>query len=155
MIKMLLNISCGFALILLTFCQTIAQMEGNPRLNVQPTLPSTMKKPSSKISEPLSKLYESYAPSSLSAGTKPTPSLADMPMAKHMQIKGDRVLVDITVKEYNNKTRLQLENMGLKINAAYGRVVSGTVPITSIPSFEAAGIILSMKASYWFKHSVK
>lgn len=153
MIKTLLTISFGCALILLTSLKINAQVEGNPRLNALPVPQDPMNKSSSKLSEPLTKLYESYAPaSSLRADAKSKPSMEDIPMMKYMQIKGDRVLVDITVKEYNNKTRLQLENMGLKINAVYGRVVSGTVPITSLPSFESAGIIKFMKASYRFRH---
>lgn len=153
MIKTLLTISYGCALILLTSLKINAQVEGNPRLNALPVPQDPMNKSSSKLSEPLTKLYESYAPaSSLKADAKSNLSLEDIPMMKYMQIKGDRVLVDITVKEYNNKTRLQLENMGLKINAVYGRVVSGTVPIASLPLFESAGIIKFMKASYRFRH---
>jgi hypothetical protein len=156
MIKTLLTISYGCALILLTSFQINAQVEGNPRLNALPVPQGPMNKSSSKLSEPLTKLYESYAPaSSLRADAKSKPSLEDIPMMKYMQIKGDRVLVDITVKEFNNKTRVQLENMGLQINAVYGRVVSGTVPIASLPLFESAGIIKFIKASYKFKHQPK
>ncbi len=149
MIKTLLTISYGSALILFFSFQTNAQ-KGDPSLNAL-----QMKKSSSKLSEPLNKLYESYASSSLSTDARSQSSTEDFPMKKYMQIKGGRVLVDITVTEYNNATRLQLEKMGVQINAVFGRMVSGMVPIASLPSFESAGKVKSVKASYRFKHQTK
>jgi hypothetical protein len=69
------------------------------------------------------------------------PPAVDPALRKFMQIIGDKVLVEITVKDYNNDSRLQLESIGFKVNAVYGRVVSGMVPIACLPLFQSLSVI--------------
>ncbi len=149
MIKTLLSISYGCILILFSSLKTSAQVEGNPQLNVLPVPNQIVQKSSSKLSASLTKLYESNATvSGLKADAKLKPALPDQTLKKYMQISGDKVLVDITVNEFNKASRIKLESMGFKVNAVYGRVVSGTIPIASLPLFESLALIRYVKPAY-------
>ena len=99
-------------------------------------------KTSSKLSPALAKLSEKFAVRNLQQGAAPDA------LQKFMQIKGDKVLVDFTANDNVNAARAELQKMGVVITAVYGRVLSGYVPISTLPQLEAAHTIRFAKPSY-------
>jgi subtilisin family serine protease len=65
-----------------------------------------------------------------------------------MQITGDRVVVDIRVKEDMATAKSDLQKLGVTITASYGRVISGTIPITALPQLENVSSIRFARPAY-------
>lgn len=123
-----------------------AQIKGNPQLQGKVQQPS-LQKISTKLSPGLQVLHDNTSfkiqnKSALSSDTK-TDALQ-----KYLQIKGDKVLVNFTIKDSAAATRVQLQKMGIIITGVYGRVISGFVPIAILPQLEAIRGIRFVKASY-------
>jgi hypothetical protein len=127
-----------------------AQIKGNPTINGSPAQQQTATpKASSTLSPDLKNLYDRYGPRAKVAESttgKPLPS--NDPMNKYMQIKGNTVVVDITVKEDINTAKAQLQKIGLQITGIYGRVISGIISINSLPQLEAATAIRYVRPAY-------
>lgn len=102
----------------------------------------------SKISADLNALYKNHSPEARKAEAKANPGSSNTGLQNYIQIRGDNVLVDITVKEDNSKTKAELEKIGFKIYAAYGRVISGTMPIAAISQLEAITNIKFARPAY-------
>ncbi|MEO5995168.1 MAG: T9SS type A sorting domain-containing protein [Chitinophagaceae bacterium] len=148
MIKNLLGF-IGGSLLLLPFMQAHSQVKGDPQLNTSPVPQTSMERSSSKLSAPLTQLYERYtAPSGLNPNARARPEIPETPLNKFMRIEGSNVLVDITLKTDFRLARPELEKMGFKVISSYGRIVSGMMPISSLPKFEAAGSIQFVRPAY-------
>ena len=142
-----------------------AQKKPPAKLPPQQQAPATLQqtslpKTSSKLSPELKNLYENS-----NAATKKTesvktdlsvkPSPATNALNKYMQIKGDRVVVDITVKQDMATAKTALQKMGVQITAVFGRVISGTIPIASLPQLEASTSVQFAKPAYKPMHKTK
>jgi len=117
-----------------------AQIKGDPAFNATPQQ-TKIQKTDSKLSPELQKLYDKTtgARKAQVAGEKPL--VQNDAMNKYLQIKGDRVVVDITVKGDMTGTKAALQQLGLNITGVYGRVISGLIPITALPQLAAVNSI--------------
>jgi hypothetical protein len=109
----------SFLFVLLFDNVTKAQISSNPQLESLATQQPQIEKSSSNVSNDLKILYDKHSANSNNADLQNKPVQPNVGMEKYLQIRGDKVLVDITVKEYNSKTRADLEKTGFKIFAAY------------------------------------
>ena len=146
----LLSTACaGMAMF---FCvQLQAQIKGDPELNAAPEQP-TVQKSNSVLSPALQKLYDNTT-----ATRKAQPSgeklvTPDGGLDKYLQIKGNGIVVDITVKENMLATKAALQQLGLKITGVYGRVISGIIPISALPQLKAVSNIQYARPAYRPKH---
>jgi hypothetical protein len=147
--------SCLFVLCCINSLQ--AQVKGNPVFS-STTLQQPAAKTSSKLSPDLKKLYDNYGPNAKkveSTLAKPVPSSPNGGTNKYMQIKGDRVVIDVTAKGDVNATKTELQKMGLEVKAVYGRVISGIIPISALPQIEAATTVKFARAAYKPMHQSK
>jgi len=154
--KNLLSIAIGsWALVLFSVKTVSAQVKGDPAFSGAVIQQPGTAKPSSKLSPDLKKLSDQYGPHAKVAESvrKPTPS-GDA-LTKYMQIKGDKVVVDVTVKEDLASARAELKKLGFQEKAVYGRVISGVIPISALPQLEAAGTIRYAKPAYKPLHVAK
>ncbi|MEP6748976.1 MAG: S8 family serine peptidase [Bacteroidota bacterium] len=131
-----------------------AQIKGDPAFNASPQQVK-IQKPDSKLSPELQKLYNN------TTGARTTPAagekivLPNDALNKYMQIKGDQVVVDITVKDRMAVTKAALQQMGLHITGVYGRVISGIIPIKILPQLSAVNSIQFARAAYKPMHQSK
>ncbi|HVW62805.1 MAG TPA: S8 family serine peptidase [Puia sp.] len=124
-----------------------AQVKGDPAANG--TTPILIPpKISSKLSSDLKKLYDDNGARAKAVQSTKKPTLPDDAMNAYLQIKGDKVVVDVTVKGDLQAARTELQKMGLQISATYGRVISGLMPITALPQLESASTIRFAKPAY-------
>ena len=146
--KNLLHGLCSAVLILLSIAVN-AQIPNAPQLKSVMPLPSGIKKSSSILSPELGNLSDSLAPH-LQAVKTTKPLFFNSGLNKYLQIKGDKVVVDITVKGDNNNKRAlaELEKMGFRSTGTFGRVLSGTIPIKALSSLEATTNIRFAKPAY-------
>ncbi|HLK30730.1 MAG TPA: S8 family serine peptidase [Puia sp.] len=151
--KNLLSTAVGSCLLIL-FCATTthAQIKGNPSLKVTTLQPPGTPKVSSKLSPDLKNLYDnsssaqSNAKAVQSLGAKPLPP--NNGLDKYMQIKGDKVVVDVTAKGDVNAAKTELQKMGFEVKAVFGRVISGIISISSLPQLEAATNVRFARPAY-------
>jgi len=149
--KNLLCISAGLSLCSLLYgVSANAQIKGDPTFSgvlQQQTGPKTP----SILSPDLKKLSTSYqtpktkAPQAL---TKPTPGTGTDYFNKYMQIKGDKVVIDVTAKDDLATAKTELQKLGATITATYGRVISAIIPITSLPQLETSTSIRFARPAY-------
>ena len=96
MIKMLHKTGTGLTLLLFS-CLTInAQVKGDPLITILPDTAALEAKSSSRLSAPLTQLYESYAPADIERNGRSKPALPSEGMSKNIQVIGDQVIIDIT-----------------------------------------------------------
>lgn len=118
-----------------------------------PAAPKGIKKTASKLSGDLNDLYINHQIKTNNAKAETRPVFNNPGLERLLQIKGDRVLVDLTVKEDNTSVRAELEKAGFKLQAAYGRIMSGSVPVSAIPQLEAITDIKFARAAYKPMHN--
>lgn len=145
--KKLRSIFCGCAL-LLSSLSSLGQVPGNPDLKAaQPQQPTFDKSPS-KLSPELKKLYETHiGVKALDSTANPVPRDGEA-LEKYMQIKGNNVIVDITAKGDVKIAKAELEKMGVRITAVFGRVISASIPIDILPQLEAATQVRYVRPAY-------
>ncbi|MEO5591476.1 MAG: S8 family serine peptidase [Chitinophagaceae bacterium] len=142
--------SAGIAILLSATLH--AQIKGDPSFNTAPQQP-TVQKSSSKLSPVLEKLYNNTANRKAQRpGDKP---IVPDALEKYLQIKGDAIVVDITVKDDMPATKTALQQAGLKITGVYGRVISGIIPINALPKLTAINSIKFAKPAYKPMHQSK
>jgi hypothetical protein len=127
-----------------------AQIKGDPAFNGVPEQQSAQK-PASILSPDLKKLsttYQAQKTRAPQAMTKPAPGPGMEDFNKYMQIKGDKVVVDITAKEDIATAKAELQKLGATITATYGRVISAIIPIASLPQLENAASIRYARPAY-------
>ncbi|MBN9383943.1 MAG: S8 family serine peptidase [Chitinophagaceae bacterium] len=124
-----------------------AQVKGDPEANG--TTPILIPpKTSSKLSPELKRLYDDRGARAKVVQSTRKPTLPEDAMNAYLQIKGDKIVVDVTVKGDAQATRTELQKMGFEFKAAYGRVISGLMPINSLPQMESASTIRFVKPAY-------
>lgn len=124
-----------------------AQVKGDPEASG--TTPILIPpKTSSKLSNDLKKLYEDKGARAKVVQSTRKPSLPEDAMNAYLQIRGDKIVVDVTVKGDIQAARTELQKIGLECRASYGRVISGLMPISSLPQLESAATIRFAKPAY-------
>ena len=147
--KNLLSITLGILLALICTSPSNAQIKGNPVLKATTVQQLASPKISSRLSPDLKKLYDNStlnAQKAISGLSKTIPN--NDALNKYMQIKGDRVVVDITAKTDVNAAKTELQKIGLEVKAVYGRVISGIIPISALPQLEAATSVKFARPAY-------
>jgi subtilase family protein/type IX secretion system substrate protein len=124
-----------------------AQIKGDPQMKGK-LQQLNVSKSSSKLSPELNRLHEKYGPAPqatqlVKGQIPPSDALENL-----MQIRGDKVLVDFTVKDDVNAAKAELQKAGVIVTASFGRVISGYVPINALPQIEATTTIRYARASY-------
>jgi len=147
--------SAVILLLTLLCVHSTAQVTGDPpftgTLGTQaPKTPSNLSQDLKDLSttwqKPQNKIVQSF--------TKPIKSTDYF--SKFMQIKGDRVVVDVTVKDDDIATaKTELQQAGATITSVYGRVISAVVPIASLSRLEGSSSIKFTRPAYRPLHQVK
>lgn len=146
--------SCSLALI--SIISSNAQIANQPQLKSMAASEAGIEKSTSKVSADLNILYKSRGMEK-KAASKPRIGLTGIGtgLQKQIQTQGEKVLIDITLHDNNSQTKAELEKIGFKILGAYGRVVSGMIPIEAISKLEAIQNIRFARPSYKPHHQVK
>ena len=135
------------ASVIFTSLSLRAQVKGDP--SATGTTPILVpQKTSSSLSSDLKKLYDTKGAHAKVVQSTKKPTLPEDAMNAYLQIKGDKVVVDVTVKGDIQATRTELQKMGFQFKAAYGRVISGLIPISSLPQLESATTIRFAAPAY-------
>ncbi|MFT3932304.1 MAG: S8 family serine peptidase [Chitinophagaceae bacterium] len=127
-----------------------AQIKGDPAFNTVPKQPA-FQKLNSSLSPELQKLYNNSA-NARKAPTGDEKPLFPNSLDKYLQLKGDAVLVDITVKQDMAGTKSRLQQLGLTITGVYGRIISGLIPINALPQLNTMASIQFAKPAYKPRH---
>lgn len=127
-----------------------AQIKGDPVFNGTVQQQSLVLKSGSRLSPDLKNLVSNPQQGAKIAESMAKPSIpaGGGSMNKFMQIKGNAVVVDITVREDINTAKSQLQKMGLRITGVFGRVISGIIPISALPQLESATSIQYARPAY-------
>ena len=94
-----------------------------------------------------------HVPSRLSWELKRLYETADrnsIPMAKYFQISGDKVVVEMSMNGDIQATRAELGKMGFRELGAYGKLIAGLMPISSLPQLESDVCIIII----YFMHKI-
>lgn len=141
----LLRTSLGLFLSLFFLVNTLySQIKGNPQMTGKLQQQDVVK-PATKLSPALQSLHDDFANNGNIAKKQVAGSNA---LDSLMQIKGDKILVDITVKGNIHTTTADLQKMGVTVKAVYGRVISAFVPISMLPQLNGISTIRFASPSY-------
>jgi subtilisin family serine protease len=151
--KMLRSTVCAGIAVLL-FIPLHAQIKGDPVLKATPQQ-TVIQKPQSKLSPALQNLYDNTVAARKAQPPGEKPVIPNDALDKYLQIKGDGIVADITVKEDMAATKAALQRLGLKITGVYGRVISGIIPINALPELAAVKAIQFVKPAYKPIHQSK
>jgi subtilisin family serine protease len=147
MIRNLLRSSIAGLFLLFTVV-THAQIKGDPTFGGT-KVQVDAQKPGGKLSPDLKKLYDTYsAPRNKVAESTQKPSPVPGNTGPFMEVRGDKVVVDITVKEDAIQTQAELKKIGVRVTATYGHVISGLVPIGALPQLENISAVRFVRAAY-------
>ncbi len=138
-------IACCVVSGVLSVAKTQAQIKGDPIFNAKPQ-PLLFRKSSSSVSPALQKLYEKT--SGRIAGGAEKAARPDDGLSKYMQVAGDKIVVDITVKGDMSATKTILQQLGLQLTGQYGRMLSGYLPIASVPQLANIKAIQFARPAY-------
>ena len=97
---------------------------------------------SSRISQELTALHREY--SAFLAAGKGGRFQSGSPL---VQVIDDRVVVDATASGDANVLKVDLEALGMQQAVAFGRIVSGQLPIAAIPRLEGLSSLNSARAA--------
>ncbi len=141
----------GMAMLLCV--QLTAQIKGDPSLQAAPQTQPVIKS-GSKISPALEKLYNNTI---IARKVAPPEKLAasNDGLDKYLQIKGDGIVVDITIKKDMTAAKLELQQLGVKITGEYGRMVSAIVPIAALPRLGKLATVQFARPAYKPMHQGK
>lgn len=121
-----------------------SQIKGNPQMTGKLQQQDVLK-PATKLSPALKTLHDDFAKNGNVVKKQVAGSNA---LDNLMQIKGDKILVDITVKGNLSTTTADLQKMGVTVKAVYGRVISAFVPISILPQLNGISTIRFASPSY-------
>ena len=143
------------------FCITVlfcvhlhAQKKGDPVLQAAPQQP-IIQKSNSVLSPALQKLYDNTSPARKTQPSAEKNIVINDGLDKYLQIKGNGVVIDITVKENMAATKASLQQLGLKVTGVYGRVISGIMPINDLPKLTGISTIQFARPAYKPMHQSK
>jgi hypothetical protein len=124
-----------------------AQVKGDPP--VSGSVEATgVQKITSRISADLKKLSDNNGVrAKVAQSAKPVPVVEDG-LSQYLQIKGDKVVIDVTAKGDVAATKSALQKMGFEVRATYGRVISGLMPIANLSQLESSSTIQFAKPAY-------
>jgi hypothetical protein len=136
--------------VLLAFSATTlhAQVKGDPAFSGPSPNETTPPKVPSRLSPELKKLSDTYGPNGKIAPSTQKPTVHTDALSSYLQIKGDKIVVDVTATGDLQTTRAELLKMGFQVKATYGRVISGLIPLNALPQLEAAAAIRWVKPAY-------
>jgi subtilisin family serine protease len=132
-----LYFACSFL-----FCwkTNYGQVPGNPELIRINSMATPADKSPTRLSPELKKLSDQgNRPALRSLIAKPGP--ANNGLDPYMQIQGNNIVIDVTVKGEMNAAKAELTKNGFKITGQYGRMLSGMLPIGSLPQIESISSI--------------
>ena len=135
-----------FGIIIFNFNNVNAQIKGDPQVPFV-IQQSSMQKVSSKLSGSLQNLRDDASLKIQNRAVAPGAGDTDA-LHQYLQIKGDKVLVDFSIKDNVIATKAELQKLGIIITGVYGRVISGFVPIKILSQLETTKGIQFAKASY-------
>jgi len=151
--KVLLNYVCSAGIVLSALTPAFSQVPGNPSLQKAKPLQSAPDKNPSKLSTDLKRLVlKVKSGEDVSTLAKPTPGSAGNGLESLIQIRNGRVVIDVTVKGSQEEAKRQLEKAGAKITGSYGRMISATIPVASLPLLEQATQVRFVRPAYRPKH---
>ena len=141
----LLVAACAGAGILCSY-NTIAQVKGDPAL---PATAQTvhLQKTGSRLSPDLQKLADRAAGARKQMTAAEKAALPNDAMNQYMQFKGDRIIVDITIKD-DMPAKVALQELGFQATGEYGRVISGFLPVASLSKLSSLSSIQFARPSY-------
>ncbi len=76
------------------------------------------------------------------------PSTPGNGLYKFIQMQGDRVLVDITIKGDPQAAKTELTKLGFITKASYGRMLSGSIPISALSKLEVSPVLKFAQPAY-------
>lgn len=139
MTRKLRAIVCTFVLGV-AFCSAAqAQVKGVKPFSID------KKQKTSKLNSDLRNLYNN-ATNPSAAQAKESPALDSF--YRMMQVRGDKIVVDITVKDDAETAKAALQKNGVEITGVYGRMISAIVPISALPQLEKIASIRYVKPAY-------
>jgi subtilisin family serine protease len=141
----LLVAACAGVGILLSF-NTTAQVKGDPVLMAPPQLVH-IEKTGSKLSPELQKLADNATGARKMLTPAEKAGVPNDAMNQYMQFDGDRVVVDITMRD-EMTAKVALQVLGLQVTGEYGRVISGLIPISALAKLASLKSIQFARPSY-------
>jgi len=154
--KSLLQPFSAVLLPLIFFCaqSTNAQIKGDPAFNG--AIGTQSQKTSSNLSQDLKDLSSNWQkPRTKIAQSFTQPTKSTEYFSKFMQIKGDKVVVDVTAKDDIATAKAELKKAGATIISVYGRMISALAPIATLPQLEGSASIRYTRPAYRPLHAVK
>ncbi len=142
----------GFLFFLYT--PLLAQVKGDPVLNAAPKQ-ATVSKSAAALSPVLQQLYDNKVAARKAQATGEKPVASGNALDKYLQLRGEGVVVDITVKADMAATKTSLQKLGVKITGSFGRVISCIVPVNALPALAAIATIQFAKPAYRPMHQSK
>ncbi|MEP7279221.1 MAG: S8 family serine peptidase [Bacteroidota bacterium] len=124
-----------------------AQVKGNPVFSAKPPQ-LKLQKPGSRLSPELQKLYDRTAGARKAQPSGEKIFIPNDALDKLLQLQGDRVVVDITIKGNRAVSLALLQQLGVKVTAMYGRVISGLAPIAALPELATVHTIQFARPAY-------
>lgn len=122
-----------------------AQIKGNPQLKGAKPLSIDKTQKASKLSSDLRNLYNDVTNPSTARAKK---SPARDSLYQMMQVRGDKIVVDITINGDAETARAELEKAGAEITGIYGRMISAIVPIRALPQLEKTASLRFVRPAY-------
>ncbi|MBA4168589.1 MAG: S8 family serine peptidase, partial [Chitinophagaceae bacterium] len=134
-------------LVMLLALNTVqAQIKGNPRMKKTPSAQPAASKSFSPLSKDLISLYQSRNPRTMARTAKPV--FQNNGLNKFIRITGDRVLLDVTVRGDEQKAKSDLQKLGFITSAVYGKIISGSLPINTLPQLETSASLKFARPAY-------
>jgi len=131
-----------------------AQIKGDPVFRGTPAAPEIQK--SSTLSPELQQLVtspETVKAKIAASVKKPAVTANGKPvvngsLGSFLQIRGDKVVIDVTAKEDVAAARKELQQLGATVTATYGRMISAQIPINALSGLEGSATIRFARPAY-------
>src|SRR6185295_10483792 len=119
-----------------------AQVSGHPQLKSPSLTTVSPDKSPTRLSPELRKLTDqNNGPALRSLSVQANPVPANSALDKYLQMQGNGIVIDITVRGNINSAKADLQKMGLKVTGVYGRMISGIMPVANLPQLESISSI--------------
>ena len=119
-----------------------AQVSGNPQLKSPSLTTVSPDKSPTRLSPELRKLTDqNNGPALRSLSVQANPVPANSALDKYLQMQGNGIVIDITVRGNIHSAKADLQKMGLKVTGVYGRMISGIMPVANLPQLESISSI--------------
>ncbi|HEY4209369.1 MAG TPA: S8 family serine peptidase [Puia sp.] len=125
-----------------------AQIKGNPVFDGPVPGGTAPAKLPTRLSPELKALSNNFGPNAKIAQSNQKPTVPTDALNSFLQIKGDKIVVDVTASGDLQTTRAELIKMGFQVKASFGRIISGLIPLSALPQLESAASIRWVKPAY-------